>query len=151
MVLQLLQHVSRSMTKPTKWHKCPAKTQISLGIRRLTRVFAVRMKEACVLSYQLSAQRRLIRLGECPGWSESSLDAQVIWLVLSCCGSCIYDMHVYKQFQAPTANKIIQPMELYKGTYWCKSLMRLQLHDDDWKNCLGFLVCFLVCWLNGFY
>ena len=29
----------------------------------------------------------LIRLGECPGWSESSLGAQIILLVLSCCGS----------------------------------------------------------------
>ena len=26
-------HLSRLMTKPTKWHLCPAKTQISLGIR----------------------------------------------------------------------------------------------------------------------
>ena len=39
----------------------------------LIRVFAVRMKKAWVLSYQLSIQRRLIRLGGCPGWSESSL------------------------------------------------------------------------------
>ena len=37
----------------------------------LIRVFAVHMKEAWVLSYRLSAQRRLIRLGRCPGWSES--------------------------------------------------------------------------------
>ena len=29
----------------------------------------------------------LIRLGECPVWSESSLGAQVILLVLSCFGS----------------------------------------------------------------
>ena len=29
-----------------------------------------------------------IRLGGCSGWSESSLSAQVILLVLSCCGSC---------------------------------------------------------------
>ena len=42
----------------------------------LIRVFAVRMKKAYVLSYPLSAQRRLIRLGGCPGWSESSLGAQ---------------------------------------------------------------------------
>ena len=39
-------------------------------------VFAVRMKKAWVLSYPLSVQRRLIRLGRCPGWSESSLGAQ---------------------------------------------------------------------------
>ena len=53
----------------------------------LTRIFAVRMKKAWVLSYLLSAQRRLHRLDGCPGWSESSLDAQVILLVLSCCSS----------------------------------------------------------------
>ena len=33
----------------------------------LIRVFAVRMKKAWVLSYPLSAQRILIRLGRCPG------------------------------------------------------------------------------------
>ena len=48
----------------------------------LIRVFAVRMKKAWVLSYPLSAQRRLIRLGGCPGWSESSLGArQNVWFV----------------------------------------------------------------------
>ena len=54
----------------------------------LIKVFAVRMKKAWVLSYPLSAQQRLIRLGGrpgwserlirlggCPGWSESSLGA----------------------------------------------------------------------------
>ena len=42
----------------------------------LIRVFAVCMKKAWVLRYPLSTQRRLIRLGRCPGWSESSLGAQ---------------------------------------------------------------------------
>ena len=42
----------------------------------LIRVFAVCMKKPWILSYPLSAQRRLIRLGRCPGWSESSLCAQ---------------------------------------------------------------------------
>ena len=54
------------MTKPTKWHLHPAKTQISLGMR---------------------TAKTLTRLGGCPGWSESSLGAQVILLVLSCGGS----------------------------------------------------------------
>ena len=40
------------------------------------KVFAVRLKKAWVLSYPLSAQWRLIRLGGCPGWSESSLGIQ---------------------------------------------------------------------------
>ena len=52
----------------------------------LISVFAVRMKKAWVLSYPLSAQGRLIRLGGCPGWSESSLSAHSFcWL--SCRGS----------------------------------------------------------------
>ena len=42
----------------------------------LIRVFAVRMKKTWVLSYPLRAQQRLIRLGGCPGCSESSLGAQ---------------------------------------------------------------------------
>ena len=37
--------------------------------------------------------KTLIRLGGCPGWSESSLGEQVILLVLSCCGS--YYVHVH--------------------------------------------------------
>ena len=46
----------------------------------LISVFAVRMKKAWVLSYPLSAQRRLIRLDGWPGWSESSLGAQSVCL-----------------------------------------------------------------------
>ena len=57
----------------------------------LIRVFAIRMKEPWVLSCPLSAQRRLIRLGGCPGWSESSLGAHAIWWVLSCAASLLYN------------------------------------------------------------
>ena len=66
----------------------------------LIRVFAVRMKKAWPLSYLLSAQRRLwsdwadaqadqslIRLGGCPGWSESTLGTEFILLVFSWGGS----------------------------------------------------------------
>ena len=42
------------------------KSQISLGICPVWSEFAVRMKKACVFSYPLSAQRRLIRL--CLRW-----------------------------------------------------------------------------------
>ena len=60
----------------------------------LIRVFTVRMKKAWALSYPLSAQRRPVRLGRCPGWSESSLGSHAILLVLSCCGSYSVD-HVH--------------------------------------------------------
>ena len=46
------------------------------GMSSMISVFAVRIKKAWVLSYPLSAHRRLIRLGGRPGWSESSLGAQ---------------------------------------------------------------------------
>ena len=61
----------------------------------LIRGFAVRMKKAWVLSYPLSAQRILIRLGRCPGWSESLLGTQIILLVLSWGGSVIFFMISY--------------------------------------------------------
>ena len=37
--------------------------------------------------YDVRPGKSLIRLGACPGWSESSLGAQVILSVLSCCSS----------------------------------------------------------------
>ena len=79
-------HLSRSTTKPTIWLVRQAKTQISLGIRPVIRVFAVRMKKPWVLGIFKNAQRRLIRLGGCPCWFESSLCTQVMLLVLSCGG-----------------------------------------------------------------
>ena len=84
---QNVSHLSLIMTKPAKWHLRSADTQISLGIHPDWSVFAVRMKKAWYLSYPLRAQWRLIRLGGCPGWSESWLAAHVILLVLSWCGS----------------------------------------------------------------
>ena len=46
----------------------------------LIRVFAVHMKKHWVLSYPLSALRRLIRLGGCPGWFESSLGTKAFFV-----------------------------------------------------------------------
>ena len=54
----------------------PVKTQISLGIRSVWSVFAVRMKKAWVLSFP------------CLGWSESSLGAQ------SLCWFCHVAAHI---------------------------------------------------------
>ena len=53
--------MSRLMTKPRKWHVCPAKTQISLGI------------------HPLIVQQTLIRLSGCPGWSDPSLGTQSVY------------------------------------------------------------------------
>ena len=94
--LLTIQHVNRNVTKPTKWHVCTAKTQISLGIR------PVRSESSLCAQWvakdpsflhadsedtdQTGWMPRLIH----PFWSESSLGAQVILLILSWGGSCIY-------------------------------------------------------------
>ena len=59
----------------------PAKTQISLCIHpcSLIRIFTVRIKKAWVLSYPLSAQRGLIRLGD------AQADLSVCWTHRSFC------------------------------------------------------------------
>ena len=63
----------------------------------LIRVFVVRMKKACVFSYPLNAQRRLIRLGGCPGWSESSLGAQSFcWFCHEAAHMMLHLLQVYQ-------------------------------------------------------
>ena len=61
----------------------PAKTQISLGIRSLIRVFAVRMKKAWVLSYPLSAQWRLWS-----DWADAQADLSLRWAHNHIVGFC---------------------------------------------------------------
>ena len=64
---------------------------------RLIRDFAVCMKKPWVLSYQLGAQQ----LGGYPVWSETSLGAQVILLVLSCCCSILCCLHLSHVMRKP--------------------------------------------------
>ena len=89
--------ISHLMAKPAKWQVHPAKTHISLVIRPVWSDFTVRKKKARVLSYPMSAQWRLIKLGGCPGWSKSSLGT-VILLVLSWGGSDVFRL-VYSHMQ----------------------------------------------------
>ena len=91
--------ISRFKPRHDKTNKVavrPAKTQIRLGrsdqhghLPSLIRVFAFCMKKACVLSYPLSAQQTLIRLGWCPGWSKSSLGVPTF------CWLCHVVAHLY--------------------------------------------------------
>ena len=84
------------MTKPTKWHVCPAKTQISLGICPPWSESSQGTQWLAEDPMFLHADSELIRLGGRPGWSESSLGTQAILLVLSwggsyfLCGSVVF-------------------------------------------------------------
>ena len=62
------------MTKPTKWVCAQRRRRSTWAFTSLIRVFAVRMKTAWVLSTERTTKTP-IRLGGCPGWSESSLGA----------------------------------------------------------------------------
>ena len=67
-------HLSRLLTKPTKWHVPPAKTDQPGHPPSSIRVFAGRMKEAGYLSYPLSAQRRLWS-----DWADAQADLSLCW------------------------------------------------------------------------
>ena len=85
------ENVIKQLLKYELPHDKPSKVACALSEDSdppsLIRVFAVPMKKAWVTSYPLSAQRRL---GGCSGWSESSLGARAISLVLSWGGSDVY-------------------------------------------------------------
>ena len=70
----LITNMSCRMTKATKWHVRPVKTQISLGICPVWSVFAVRKKKAWVLSYPLSAQWKLWS-----DWADAQADLSLRW------------------------------------------------------------------------
>ena len=81
------EYFSRSMTKPRKWHVRPAKTQICLRSRAV-------WSESWLCALGISKDLRLLH-ADWEDWSDwvdaqadlSSLDAWVILLVLSYCGS----------------------------------------------------------------
>ena len=78
----------------------------------LIRVFAVCMKKPWVLSYPLSAQWRLIKLGRCPGWSESSLGAHSFcWFCHLVAHMCFFVCKLYHK-------KTLSKMSLCSDDYW---------------------------------
>ena len=80
----ILLYLSHLKTKPTKWHVCPVKTQINLGIRPV-------WSESCLSTWGRLKSLAIIRAhseaSNQTWWSESSLGAKVILLVLLWGGS----------------------------------------------------------------
>ena len=86
-ILKLSSYLSRSMTKPTKWHVRLAKTPISLGIRPVWSESSLSAwRNLGLLATHWRSAKTLIRLGGCPGCSESF----VTLLVLSSCVSILF-------------------------------------------------------------
>ena len=84
MITFVLLYLIRLTTKPTKWHLRPVKTQIKLGIRPVWSASFLstwgRLKSLAIIRAHSEASDQT-------GWSESSLGAKVILLVLSWGGS----------------------------------------------------------------
>ena len=102
--------LSRTMTKPTKWHVRPAKALINLGIRPIwLGAFAARLKKVWVKR----TTKTQIRLGGCSGLPESSLGANAILL----------------EFQAPAQIKNkIRKQEIPPFVPWLHQVSRFWMH-----------------------
>ena len=79
----------------------------------LIRIFTSRMKKPWVLSYPLSAQRRLIRLGGCPCWVHMSF----------CCAAAHLSTSLFKSFQPcheKTCLRGLRPVKTQTGliSWW---------------------------------
>ena len=83
LLLKWFHVMSRRMTKQTKCPVRPAKTQISLSIRPVWSVFAVRMKKLWVLSYSLTAQRKFWS-----DWADAQAELSDRWAHRSFCWVC---------------------------------------------------------------
>ena len=78
----------------------------------LIRVFAVRsMGKLSTRGFFMRTAKTLIRLDGCPGWSESSLGAYVILLILWCCGSYCDDSLVIPKYGPNKLSTIYKPQQ----------------------------------------
>ena len=104
-------------------------------------VFAIHPKRVWILSYSYSAQRRLIRLVGCPGWSESSLCVHIILLVLSCRGSIFFwnKLLIYLLHSKVTCYSMLENV-----------LWRICLTDGRLKDCSlrHILITWAATWQN---
>ena len=79
---QLKHNMSQSTTKTNKMTCAPSKDSDQSDQSSLCAQWVAKDP----LGFFMWTAKTLIRLGRWPGWSESLLSAQVILLILSCCG-----------------------------------------------------------------
>ena len=128
-------HMSHRTTKPIQWHVRLAKTQISLGIRPIWSVFTVCSVGSEGPNISSCGQLRLIRLGRCPGWSESSLGAKVILLVLSCGSSYhLWPFNILVKEVLKLSSDLIKKTTLPSYLPFLKLMGRSAVFKDDLKN-----------------
>ena len=106
--------MSQCMTKPTKWHVCPA--QISLGICPVWSVSTVCMKKAWVPGYPQSTQQDSDQTGWMPRliWIFAGLTCHFVGYMMWCDMMCwvIYPCHSLKNVPYPVLWDLNQPEEV---------------------------------------
>ena len=144
----IMNYLSQSMTKPTKWPVHPAKTQISLGFAQSSLPDWRRCGSWAIhKAHSEDWSDWTIRLSWCPGCSVSLLGAQVILLVSSCCCSVIRDLctswHnelLEKVLDWSSRDLFTYKFSLEKPT-WCVSVSRVHEHGGySWPNPAWILV-----------
>ena len=138
--------MSNFMTKPTKLMCAQKRLGSAWASAQSDQSFRCPQEETWVLSYPLSAQQRLLRLGGCRGWSESPLGAHASLLVLSVgCSNFILgfkaitlvpSLHPYIQIWEETNTPLIHWMK-YRMQFSSRAFTFnwLKLHVFDQENC----------------
>ena len=101
----------------------PAKTQISLGIRPVWSIFAIRMKRPWVLSYSLGAQRRLWS-----DWVDVQADMSLRW--------------AHSHFVG-----FVMSYYFVQIKNWCKRLLPCKKEIPNIR--ISFIIVFCWKWMDG--
>ena len=104
-----LYYMSLCTTKPTKWPVCPAKTQISLGLRHVKSVMAVRSMGSWGPKVSWCGQRRLWS-----DWADAQADLSLPWAHMSFWWFCHAAAHIWLKFCL--ANRIDPGQMLQSGS-----------------------------------
>ena len=104
------QYLNHRMTKPTKWHVGPAKTQISPGICPVRSESSLSTwRKAWVLSYPLSTKRRLWL-----DWADAQADLSLRWAHMPFCWFCHeaahFPFYIWEQIPKYEKKLLILPL-----------------------------------------
>ena len=131
----LILHVNHDMTKPTNWECAQRRLRSAWAFAQSDQSLRCPHEESFGPSLPIKrTAKTLIRLGECPGWSESSLGAQ------SLCWFCHVAAHVIRHYFGPICLHFCP----FRGGHLTFTAM-------TWKSSITIVTnVYLVTWLNPY-
>ena len=137
-------HLSRFMTKPTKWHMRPAKTQISLDIRPV-------WSES-----SLSAWRKLVSLAtnwahneDWSDWADAQADLSLRWAHSHFCWFCHKAAHLITVLSCWFPHYVAQHCRLKWEYFWKSACYFVRYHISGVRIwfCFAYLLRRVFKWL----